>query len=350
MGKPIHVVLYSILYTTVNLLFFVISVLAYIIQSIVKHLIPGKYNQPKCLAGEVVLVTGGGGGLGRLLAMRLAKLKAIVVLWDVNMKGVDETVKLVETIGEKAYGYKCDLSNKDDVYRVAALTKKEVGEVSILINNAGVVSGKFFLDTPDHLIQRTFDVNILSHFWTTKAFLPNMLERDHGHIVTIASMAGYVGINKLVDYCASKYAAVGFDESLRIELEAQGVRGVKTTVICPYFLQSTGMFENVNSFIPTLRANDVADRIIDGIRHNDKFILIPGCLKYMLALRWIMPWKAISLFLRGLVPDAAPTHETPATQPPVVPPQPKVVTLVEKSTTADVTMHHRITTASERKP
>lgn len=87
MGKPIHVVLYSFLYTTVNLLFFVISVLAYIIQSIVKHLIPGKYNQPKSLAGEVVLVTGGGGGLGRLLAMRLAKLKAIVVLWDVNMKG-----------------------------------------------------------------------------------------------------------------------------------------------------------------------------------------------------------------------------------------------------------------------
>lgn len=64
-----------------------------------------------------------------------------------------------------------------------------------------------------------------------------------------------------------------------------------------------------------------------------------------------MPWKAISLFLRGLVPDAAPTHGTPAVQPTIVPPQqPKLVTLVEKSTTADVTLHHRITTASERKP
>lgn len=74
-----------------------------------------------------------------------------------------------------------------------------------------------------------------------------MLEKDHGHIVSIASMAGHVGIPKLIDYCASKFAAVGFDEALRLELEMLGADGVHTTVICPYFIQATGMFDDVNS-------------------------------------------------------------------------------------------------------
>lgn len=74
-----------------------------------------------------------------------------------------------------------------------------------------------------------------------------MLENDHGHIVTIASLAGHVGISKLVDYCASKFAAVGFDEALRLELEVLGATGVHTTCVCPYFIQATGMFDDVSS-------------------------------------------------------------------------------------------------------
>lgn len=73
-----------------------------------------------------------------------------------------------------------------------------------------------------------------------------MLEKDHGHIISIASLAGQVGISKLVDYCASKYAAVGFDEALRMELEILG-SNVQTTCVCPFFIQATGMFDNVNS-------------------------------------------------------------------------------------------------------
>lgn len=87
----------------------------------------------------------------------------------------------------------------------------------------------------------------LRHLQTTKAFLPAMLEKDHGHIVTIASLAGHVGITKLVDYCSSKFAAVGFDEAVRLELEILGSQNVLTTCICPFFIQSTGMFEDVNA-------------------------------------------------------------------------------------------------------
>ena len=86
---------------------------------------------------------------------------------------------------------------------------------------AGIVSGTALLDTPDAKIMRTFDVNILAHFWTLKAFLPQMIERKLGHVVNVASLAGHSGINKLVDYCASKFAAVGLDEALRVELHVQ---------------------------------------------------------------------------------------------------------------------------------
>lgn len=91
-----------------------------------------------------------------------------------------------------------------------------------------------------------FSSSALFSSQTTKAFLPAMLEKDHGHIVTIASLAGHVGIAKLVDYCSSKFAAVGFDEALRLELEILG-SNVQTTCVCPFFIQATGMFEDVNS-------------------------------------------------------------------------------------------------------
>lgn len=81
----------------------------------------------------------------------------------------------------------------------------------------------------------------------TKAFLPDMIAASHGHIVTVASMAGLVGMTKLVDYCASKYAAVGFDEALRLELESSGHHNVNMTSVCPYFIKSTGMFDGVQT-------------------------------------------------------------------------------------------------------
>lgn len=155
------------------------------------------------------------------------------------------------------------------------------------------------------MIERSFSVNTLAHFWTVKAFLPTMLERDHGHIVSIASMAGHVGIPKLIDYCSSKFAAVGFDEALRLELDTLGADGVHTTVICPYFIQATGMFDDVNSrqlfsisswlfliiisfsrWVGTLDSNNVADRIIDAVRKNERFTLIPRYFNILLAVKW----------------------------------------------------------------
>uniref|UniRef100_A0AAG5DE78 Ketoreductase domain-containing protein n=1 Tax=Anopheles atroparvus TaxID=41427 RepID=A0AAG5DE78_ANOAO len=296
----------SISATIMDVVVFLLASLGYILQAIYYKI----FGVPKkSLNGEIALVTGGGGGLGRLLALRLMKLGAKVVLWDINQEGLDESVKLIQSLGGLCKGYKVDISNKEEVYNNAKKLQEEIGDVTLLFNNAGVVSGRALLDTPDHLIERSFDVNVLAHFWTTKAFLPAMLKHDHGHIITIASLAGHVGISKLVDYCSSKFAAVGFDEALRLELEHLRAQGVFTTVICPYFIQSTGMFDDVNSrWVPTLDSNDVADKIIEGVQKNEKYVIIPGYLRLMLAIKWVFPWGCNSGFLRRLVPDAAPQH------------------------------------------
>jgi len=170
--------------------------------------------------------------------------------------------------------------------------------VDILVNNAGIVTGRNFKDSPDELIQRTFDVNIMSHFWTTKAFLPDMISANKGHVVTIASLAGLAGVNKLADYCASKFAAVGFDESLRLELMVEGHTGVKTTAICPYYI-STGMFEGVNSkLIPILTPEFVASETVDGILLNTNIVVLPSICKLMIILKYFLPQKALVLLGR----------------------------------------------------
>ncbi|XP_011349328.1 estradiol 17-beta-dehydrogenase 11 [Ooceraea biroi] len=279
--------------------FVMLSIIA-LVRGIIWALIPKKYRM-KSINGEIALVTGGGGGLGRLLSLRLSKLGAIVVVWDINEAGIEETVKLVRAAGGTCYGYVCDLCDREDIYNKAKIIKEEIGKVSILINNAGVVMATKLLDTPDKMIIRTMDVNIMSHFWTAKAFLPAMMQANKGHIVSVASLAGLCGVANLVDYCTSKYAAVGFDESLRVELESEGYN-INTTVICPYFIRSTGMFEDVQSrYLSTLSPNDVADRIITALRCNEKYAIIPGYLQILLVLKWMFPPECTAMFLRGVV-------------------------------------------------
>lgn len=330
-----------------DLIGFILLTAVSIVEAIVKMFIPLKYRM-KSIAGEIALITGGGGGLGRLIALRLAKLGAIVVIWDVNKMGTEETVKLVEAIGGTCYGYVCDLCDREDVYKKAILVKKEVGTVTILINNAGVASSMKFIDMPDKLIIRTMNVNVMSHFWTTKAFLPSMMENNKGHIVSIASLAGHIGVPRLVDYCTSKFAAVGFEEALHMELAAEGYN-INTTVICPFFIRSTGMFEDVSTrFFPRLSPNEVADRVVSAMRCNEKIAVVPGYLYILLVLKWAFPWATAGMFIRGIIPKTlgCNTMAAPA-------PQKEVVSTVLPKKPETMNIHQQLTrriSNSERKP
>ncbi|NWX40833.1 RDHE2 dehydrogenase, partial [Steatornis caripensis] len=258
----------------------------YLLESLVFLVVP---RRKKNVSSEVVLITGAGSGVGRLLSLKFASLGATVVLWDINQEGLKETSRLARENGAmRVHSYICDCSKRQDIYRVADQVKKEVGDVSILVNNAGIVTGKTFIDSPDSLVEKTMEVNIMAHFWTYKAFLPAMMASNHGHLVSIASLAGLVGISCLSDYCASKFAAIGFAQSIDSEMRNLGKTGIKTTIVCPYFI-NTGMFDGCRtkwpSLLPILEPEYVAEKIITAVRQDQEILLLPRSLRLLFALK-----------------------------------------------------------------
>lgn len=144
----------------------------YLLKAIVLFFIP-KCLRFKDVSNDIVLITGGASGIGRLMAIKFAKLGAKVVIWDLNPAGLEETAKMIEELRSKrenvgkCHHYQVDISNRMSVYAAAERVKQELGTVTILVNNAGVVTGKRFLECQDEQIVKTFDVNILAHFWVS---------------------------------------------------------------------------------------------------------------------------------------------------------------------------------------
>jgi len=267
-------------------------------QDFLKWLIPRAYY--KSLSGHIALVTGGASGIGRLIAHKLAKLGAIVIIWDVNEQGGQEAVEAIIRDGGIAFSYAVDLGSREAIYVAAQRLQAEIGDVTLLINNAGIVFGKTLIQSKDEDILKTFDVNILAHFWTIKAFLPNMIARNKGHIVNIASMAGFCGTSRLVDYCASKFAAVGLDEALRAELHDLNLSDrIKTTLICPYYI-NTGMFAGVRSKVaPILDPEYVARETVIAIRTQKELVILPWWLSIFVNLKYFLPTSGHTYMARA---------------------------------------------------
>lgn len=120
----------------------------------------------KSIEGELVLITGSGGGLGRVFAQEFTKQGADVVLWDINGAANEQTAALVRDMGGKAFAYSVDVTQRADVYRTAEMVRKDLGrDVTILVNNAGVVAGRRPLDCPDEVVEKTLKVNCHALFW-----------------------------------------------------------------------------------------------------------------------------------------------------------------------------------------
>ncbi|XP_072308542.1 retinol dehydrogenase 10 [Eucyclogobius newberryi] len=263
----------------------------------------------KPIDGELVLITGAGGGLGRLFAQEFSKHGAEVVLWDVNSSANEQTAKLVRDAGGKVHTYTVDVTNREDVYLNADQVRKDLGrDVSILVNNAGVVAGKRLLDCPDELVERTLKVNCHALFWTVKAFLPQMKAQNHGHIVTVASVLGLFSTACVEDYCASKFAAVGFHESLAHELVAEEVEGVKTTLVCPYIVD-TGMFqgckirEEVELVLSPLEPQYCVEQAMNAILINQPLVCIPRLTYLPVLFRALLPWESNVIAYRFMGSD-----------------------------------------------
>lgn len=242
-----------------------------------------------------------------------------------TLPAINQTVAELKSEGIDCKGYIVDISNRQNVYEAAKQLKIEVGNVDILINNAGIVCCKPLWDLPEKVIESTYNVNILSHYWvniedtillygfyltnhaniqygfvffslaicrwsvqTVKSFLPEMMESNRGHIVTVASVAGLLGTYGCTDYSATKFACVGFHEALYTELKTHGYDDIHMTLVCPYYIAS-GMFAGVKPrFFPMLTTKYVADQITLSVQKNEVNCTMPNSIRLLLPLKWYM--------------------------------------------------------------
>ncbi|XP_012061836.1 PREDICTED: short-chain dehydrogenase/reductase family 16C member 6, partial [Atta cephalotes] len=186
-------------------------------------------------------ITGAGHGIGKELAIGYASLGATVVCWDINEENNNETMNDIKKKGnDSVYAYRCNVADEKEVFRVAKKVKEEVGDVTILINNAGIAFVKSFLNLSPDEITRGINVNMTAHYWTLKAFLSSMIEKNHGHIVSISSLAAFFNICYGTVYCPTKFAVSAIMDSLSDELYvlSNGKSSIKFTTIYPFFVRT----------------------------------------------------------------------------------------------------------------
>jgi NAD(P)-dependent dehydrogenase (short-subunit alcohol dehydrogenase family) len=180
--------------------------------------------------GKLALITGAGSGIGRATAFEFARAGARLVLCDLNGEAVERTAMLARDLGGEAESHIVDVSDWDDMQALAAKVQKQHGALDILVNNAGVGLGGDFLSTSIEDWQWVLGINLMGVVHGCKLFAPAMVERRGGHIVNVASAAGYYAAPDMTAYSASKHAVMGLTEALRAEMAAHNV-GV--SAICP---------------------------------------------------------------------------------------------------------------------
>lgn len=247
-----------------------------------------------------VLITGGASGIGRIMGrMALEKGAHNLIIWDINISAIEAAKKEFASLGN-VYGYMVDVSDNDMVVRTYGKVVAECGEVDILINCAGIVTGnKTFDKMSADEITRTMNINTLAPMFVAHSMIGDMIRRNRGHICTITSAGGMLSNPKMSVYAASKWGATGWSDSVRIELQEMKSK-VRITTVAPYYI-NTGMFEGVKSpIIPILKPEYVARKVIRAIEKNRNFAGIPFGFHFIRFWQAILPTRIFD-FLFGQV-------------------------------------------------
>ena len=233
-----------------------------------------------------MVITGGGSGIGRLVALGAARKGARVVIWDRDEAAARLVAGEVSEAGGRGHAVVVDLADADAIELAAAETLM-LGAVDVLVNNAGVVSGKPLTELSVAQIELTMRVNAIAPMLVTRALLPAMRDAGRGRVVTVASAAGFIGVAGQTDYAASKFAAVGFMESLRSELRKSG-SPITALTVAPFYID-TGMFEGVTTkvpaLLPILSQTHVATRILAAIESRQALLALPPLVRLVPALK-----------------------------------------------------------------
>lgn len=259
----------------------------------------------KTVAGKKVLITGAAMGLGRLFAERAVREDAAaVVLWDINESALKQTAAELEGLGGTVHQYVVDVSAPQAIAAAAAAVREEVGDIDVLVNNAGIVRGNsYFWETANRAdIEQTMAINSLAPMYITLEFLPAMVAGcGEARVLTIASSAGLVSNPRMSVYAASKWAALGWSDSVRIELEQAGHDHVRVTTVCPTYI-NTGMFDGAKGFLftPILEQDTVVDTSWREMKNGAPLVILPWTSRLNKAISGLLPIKLRDLFLNSV--------------------------------------------------
>lgn len=210
------------------------------------------------LKGQTAIVTGGGKGIGRAICLALAREGADIVIAARTEKDIRETARMVEKEGGRALAVSTDIRIEEDVKKMVSDAVNTFGRIDILVNNAGVGYRKYLVETSREEYENIMDTNVKGMFFCTKYALPYLLKRGEGRIINMSSGAGKHGIPRLSIYCASKFAIIGFTESIAYEIGG----GVRVYAVCPASVD-TDMYRSMYSDEPVLKPEDVAKKVLE---------------------------------------------------------------------------------------
>lgn len=246
------------------------------------------------LQNKTVLITGGASGIGKIMGRLILERGGKLVIWDIDKNKINDVLEEFKNLGTVT-AHLVDVSSLTAIQTAAQKVKEEHKKIDVLINNAGIVVGKNFAEHSPADISKTMDVNSVAPMYITREFLPEMMAANSGHICNIASAAGTVSNPKMSVYAASKWAVVGWSDSLRLEMLKQK-SNIGVTTILPYYI-NTGMFDGVRSKLPILNPEKAAQTIIRAIEKNKKMITIPGYMYRVTRLgQAIMPLRFFDWF------------------------------------------------------
>jgi len=261
------------------------------------------------VAGLNVLITGAAMGMGRIYAQRAVDEGATaVILWDIDEAALQATVLGLQAraaaTGSRVTPYIVNMADRAAIGATAQRVRQEIGDVDVLINNAGIIRGKNFWEhDPEHDIWLTMSVNALAVMYTTREFLPAMIANGRpSRIVNVASAAAYTSTPRMSVYCGSKWAVTGWSDSVRIELELAGHHHVRVTTVNPTYI-STGMFEGARSMFltPILSPGAVTDATWRAMIEGRPRLVMPWTVHLSTFARAVLPvrvfdWLALNVF------------------------------------------------------
>ncbi|WP_152274122.1 SDR family NAD(P)-dependent oxidoreductase [Arthrobacter koreensis] len=248
------------------------------------------------VSGRTVLITGAAMGMGLLYAERAVREGAkAVVLWDRNADALEGAAQRLRGLGtSEVLPYTLDVSSAAEVAEKAEAVLAELGAPDVLINNAGIVRGKYFWEHTGTDIDAVMDVNTLAPMHITRAFLPGMIERrTPARILNVASASGTLSVPKMSVYTASKWAVIGWSDSLRLELEEAGHGHIQVTTLIPSYIK-TGMFEGARGplMTPLMDPEYVGDKAWKALLEGKARVQLPWTVPLGSALRGLLPQPA----------------------------------------------------------